>query len=645
MASKKNKKNEEKEELKKNNEEEKIEKKEENIEEKKIEDTQSKDEKELKKEDVEKKENTAGKEQNNIPKKSSENKMTNEEFTQNILKKRKKQIKIIFVITVLIIVLLFLSIIFAVLNVNKTTYINGISLKHINISGLTIQEAKNKLEKIITDELNNPINIIYNEELLATIKPEDIEFNYDLSNQLKEIYQIGRNGNIFKNNYEILITALLKKDIELKYNYNEEKLNNIIEGLNGSIPGLVTNPSYYIEAEELIIVPGKDGIVIEQQKLKDNIIEKIIKGDVNNTNVDVSVIEKKAESIDIEKIHEQIYCEPKDAYYVEEPFELHIDEDGIDFGITIEEAKNIVAQDAEEYKIPLKITKAKVTIKDIDASAFRYQVSTFTTNYDPGYTSRVNNLQLATKKINGKVLAPGEEFSFNEVVGKRTIEAGYTDAKIFLNGEVVDGTGGGICQISTTLYNAVLLANLEITDRRNHNYTTSYVKAGKDATVVYGAIDFKFKNTRNYPIKIEGTVSGGVVRFTIYGIQEENEYEIKIVPVVTQTIPKSTQYIDDPTLVEGSEVVKQVGSSGCKVTTYKEKYLNGALISKEVISNDTYKAMARIVKRGTKKASVPVVSQPVEETPPVIEQSTPEPEVQEPIEQQPSVPEVEDTTI
>ena len=351
----------------------------------------------------------------------------------------------------------------------------------------------------------------------------------------------------------------------------------------------------------------------------------------------ILVSEAKTEKIDLEKIHKEIYSEPKDAYFIEEPFELFLDEDGVDFAITIDEAKKILETPAEEYTIPLKLTKAKVTINDIDSSAFRYQVSTFSTNYDPGYTSRVNNLRLAASKINGKILKPGEIFSFNEVVGKRTVEAGYTNAPIFVNGQVEDGTGGGICQISSTLYNAALLANLKIVDRRNHNYTTSYLKAGRDATVVYGAIDFKFQNTRKYPIKIEAAVSGGVATFTIYGVKEENEYTVKIIPVQTATIGKTTQYIDDPTLAVGSEVVKQVGTSGCKVTTYKEVYLNGTFVSKEVLSNDTYKAMARIVRRGTKQLSVPTVSMPVVPTTPV---PTPEPA---PV-PTPTVPDIADTT-
>lgn len=552
--------------------------------------------------------------------KDDNKKITKEEYTENVIKTSKKRIYIVFNLAVLIILVLFISIIFAVINIKSDTIINGVYVGNVDLSGLSIAEAKNKLEEAIKVETEEKLNLNNNGEKILSIKPSEIEFKYDTSEQLKQAYQIGRNDNIFINNYKIIFAGLIGKKIDLSYTYNEAKLEEILNSLDGIVKGLVENPSYYKEENNLIIVSGKDGLSIEKEKLKQIILDeiknreyqKIIDGSYNN-NIEIPTVETKAESIDIEKIYSEIYSQPKNAYYVEEPFELFLDEDGVDFAITIEEAKKLIEVPAEEYTIPLKLTKADITINDIDSSAFRYQVSTFTTNYDPGYTSRVNNLQLAASKINGKVLRPGEIFSFNEVVGKRTVEAGYTDAPIFVNGEVTDGTGGGICQISSTLYNAVVLANLKVVDRRNHNYTTSYLKAGRDATVVYGAVDFKFQNTRKYPIKIEASVSGGVARFSIYGIKEEQEYTVKIIPVVTETIPKTTQYVDDATLAEGSEVVKQVGSSGYKVTTYKELYLNGAFVSKEVLSNDTYKAMARIVRRGTKKLSVPTVSTPVQE--------------------------------
>ena len=193
---------------------------------------------------------------------------------------------------------------------------------------------------------------------------------------------------------------------------------------------------------------------------------------------------------------------------------------------------------------------------------------------------------------------PGETFSFNKVVGKRTIEEGYRNAKIYANGGVVDGLAGGICQISSTLYNAVLIANLKIEERRNHAFKTSYVAAGRDATVVYGTIDFKFTNSRSYTIKIAATVENGVAEFSINGIQEEVEYEVKILPSVTQTIPYTTEEIIDSTLAPGTRITTQKGSSGCKVTTYKETRLNGAVVSKEILSNDTYRPLKAIVRVG-----------------------------------------------
>ena len=348
--------------------------------------------------------------------------------------------------------------------------------------------------------------------------------------------------------------------------------------------------------------------------------------------VQIQVENVSPDPIDLQKIYIEIHKEPKDAYFVLEPFQLFPEENGVDFAITMEEANAIIqAENTEEYVIPLKLTPAAKTIDDIGTEAFPYLVSSFSTKYDASNTNRSGNLKLAANKINGTVLMPGEEFSFNEIVGKRTIEEGYRNAKIYENGQVVDGLAGGICQISSTLYNAVLLANLEVTERRNHSFTSTYVPAGRDATVVYGTQDFKFKNSRTYPIKIAANVANGIAEFKIHGIKEEVEYEIKIIPVTTQTIPYQTEYVQDATLTPGKQVVKQAGHSGCKVTTYIEKRLGGAVVSKNVLSNDTYNAMKTIVNVGP---SIPTVAEPVPE-------ATPEPAPAPTVEQPSSVPSAE----
>ena len=525
-------------------------------------------------------------------------------LVQEIERKQKKNLFIIINIVIIFILIGIFYIIFAFMNVTKSVIVNGVSIKNIDVSNLTMQEAKAKLEEALNIELNTPIKLT-TDEYETTLNTSQIEFKYDIAKAVEKAYSVGRSGNIIQNNYEILSVAFWGKEITPEYTYNEDTLNYIVDSIESKIPGLVVQATYYKEGSELIIIPGKDGITVNKEEFKKYILNKIVEQDAlqilenkNNTLVSIPIQQTKADSIDIEKIYSEVYTEPKDAYYEENPFKIYAEVEGVDFAISKEEAKSMVATVSEEYRIPLKLTPANKTINDIGTEAFPYLISTYTTRYDASNVNRSQNLAIATGKINGTVLMPGEEFSFNQVVGKRTIEEGYKDAKIYQDGKVVDGLAGGICQISSTLYNAVIKANLEIVERRNHSFTTSYVKAGRDATVVYGVIDFKFKNTRTYPIKIEGSVGSGVAEFNIYGIKEEVEYSVDLAPVVTASIPYATQYIPDPTLAPGQQIIVQAGGNGCKVTTYKETKLDGKFVSKEIISTDTYQPMKAIIRIG-----------------------------------------------
>ena len=291
----------------------------------------------------------------------------------------------------------------------------------------------------------------------------------------------------------------------------------------------------------------------------------------------------------------------QNAYVSKDPVEVHPEINGVDFNISIEEAGNILKEEKEEYIIPLKITLAETTIEDIGKEAFPHLLGTFSTTYSMANSNRVTNLELAAEKINGTIILPDEIFSYNKVVGQRTIAAGYKEAAVYSGGRVVDGIGGGICQISSTLYNAAIYANLEITERSNHMFLTSYVEAGRDATVSWGSVDFCFRNTRKYPIKIISTVKNGVVTCQIYGMKEEKEYEIVIENKVEETIPYTITYVKDYNKEEKEEEIKQYGSNGAKSITYKITKYNGAVISKEVLSEDSYSPLERIIVKGTKK--------------------------------------------
>ena len=516
---------------------------------------------------------------------------------------KKKIIIISSIIGAIIILLLIFSTIFGLINEKSNKIISGVSINNIDVSNLTKEEAKEKLNKIIEEKNKSEIKIKYAEaEYEDKLDRELSEIEYDIDKSIEDAYAIGRYNSVIINNFNIIKTKFKKENIQINIKYNEQEIQNIIDNINEKIPGAVKQTDYYIEESNLIITKGKEGLAVETEKFKENIIKVLSNlNDISN-NIDIPVIKELPEDIDIEKIYQEIHKEAKDAYYTKDPFKIYPHVTGVDLAISIEEAKEKLKEDKEEYTIPLKITIPNVTTDQLGTAAFPDLLSKFTTKYNAGDKARTTNLALASKKINGTVIMPGETFSYNKALGERTIAAGYKEAKIYQNGKVVDGLGGGICQISSTLYNSVVFANLEIVSRKNHQFVPSYVTAGRDATVVYGSKDFKFKNTRKYPVKIVSSVKGGIATVCIYGVKEDTEYKVDIQTTITGTIPMQTVYIDNDQLEEGKEIVTQKGHNGTKSETYKILYLDGKVVSKKLLSKDTYNAMQTIITRGTKKA-------------------------------------------
>ena len=520
---------------------------------------------------------------------------------ENENRNEKKRKKILISILIILCAMLLFSTIFAIINSMNNRIISGIYLQGIDISGMTKEQAETKFKELIDTVLQKKIVLKYG-EIENIIILSDLGVSYQIDEAINEACNLGRASNIFKNNWDIVQTKLLKKNITIKINYDEETLNSKIDAMLKLLPGTVQEYSYYIDNENLIIINGKPGITIEREKLKNIIYAEIQELKSDTTIVNIPVINKEPDKIDLEKIHSEIYKEAQDAYITQEPLTVHPNVNGIDFAISMEDAKKLLEEDKEEYSIPLKITIADKTVNDLGEDAFPNVLGTFTTRYDASNKNRSNNISLASEKIDGTVIMPGETFSYNQTVGKRTIDAGYKEAGAYAGGKVVQEVGGGICQVSSTLYNAVLYANLEIVDRSNHYFETSYVDPGRDATVSWGSVDFKFKNNRKYPIKIEAISKNGVTKMSIKGIKEEKEYEVIIQSKVTSIIQKNVKYKEDNSLDSSVEQVEQEGHNGCTSKTYKILKLNGAIVSTEEISADYYHALDKIVIKGTNQS-------------------------------------------
>ncbi len=501
------------------------------------------------------------------------------------------------VFLVLIIFVCIFSTIFSLLNIHNDKIIGNVSIVGISISNLTKEEATYKINSSLSDRLSTDLILKHNDETY-TLLPSTIECSFDINSIIDSAYSIGRNGNIIQNNYSIINSLIKNTDLVPSLIYNDDLLQSVIPQMEENFSDGLKNPSYTIDDDSLIITPGKDGNKILYNSLKHLLVDKLESVSYNTDPIIIPTQIQKCDNIDIDKIHSEVYKDAVDAYFTKDPYVIHASQTGLDFKVTIDEAKSIISTSANTYTIPLKTLYPKVTTNDISQEAFPDLLASFTTNYSSSSSNRATNVALATQKINGVVLMPGDTFSYNDTVGKRTVSTGFKEAGAYANGKVVNSVGGGICQVSSTLYNAVLRANLDIVDRSNHMFQVGYVPIGTDATVSWGAPDFKFKNSRSYPIKIVATTSNRNVYIKIYGLKESTEYEVEIKSYRTGTVAYKTTYTTDSSLASGQTKVIQSGSNGAKSETYRILKLNGEVISKTLLSRDTYDPHNQIIAKG-----------------------------------------------
>ena len=482
-------------------------------------------------------------------------------------KTNKSDVLVIFGILLAIVILLVTVVYgtFSIMTEKSTTIAKGVYIKNIDVSGLTREQAKEKINNYISSVIPEEIKLTHN-GFETSLSTSQLSIYFNTDEAVDMAYNIGKTGNIFQKNLTILQTRLSKTTIDPGFSIDMNQLKKDLEDISSKLPDKIIESSCYIDGNKLIITKGKAGKTVKVDDSAKYIKQAINDLKIENNSLELLTEDSTPKEIDLDAVYNEIHKEPVNAYYSQNPYVVHPSENGMDFSITLDEAKNMLKEEKDEYVVPLKVLYPSVTTNMIGTEAFPDLLSEFSTKYAASNKNRTTNLILAAKKINGTVLMPGETFSYNKVVGARTIQAGYKEAPIYVSGRVEDGIGGGICQITTTLYNAVVYANLDIVERSNHQFVPSYAGPSRDATVVYGAIDFKFKNNRDYPIKITCSVSGGIANFKIWGLRSDNDYEVQI---SSRTTGKTSTAIYS----EAYKILKK----------------NGNVVSTTLLSKDTYK--------------------------------------------------------
>lgn len=235
----------------------------------------------------------------------------------------------------------------------------------------------------------------------------------------------------------------------------------------------------------------------------------------------------------------------------------------------------------------------QVTTRDVESMKVTGLLTSYTTYFDTSNTNRTYNINVAADALDNNLIRPGDIFSFNRIVGPRSQEAGYKEALIIEQNKFTPGIGGGVCQVSSTLYNTILLAGLDVVERTNHSLPVAYVPLGRDATVVYGHFDFRFRNNTGGYLYMKTRVSGGALTIAILGNTDEKK-KVELQTVVDSELDFKVVNQEDPSLYQGKTLVENEGVKGYKVRAYR--VIDGV---KALLSNDTYAPVDKIVHVGT----------------------------------------------
>lgn len=328
----------------------------------------------------------------------------------------------------------------------------------------------------------------------------------------------------------------------------------------------------------------------------------IIKGYIFKKNfvAKADIEDAKREEV-ILNIGSKIFKKPVDAHpIIKDDGSVTIKDSEIGRYMDINEAKDLINLDIlHEDKIELPVYKTEPKIYSNYYDGIDKKLGDFETDYSSSIKNRKENIRLAASKFNNMKLNPGDEISFNDVVGEISEKTGFKSATVIVGGEYESGIGGGICQVSTTLYNSLILSDLEITERHNHSRPIHYVDLGTDAAVARGYKDLKFKNNTNNPILILSEANGEKLNFKVLGNGSDRDYEVKIIPQLLGTVSPGVNTIYSDSLPDGESTVRESGARGYSYKTYKEIIKNGEVVDKKEISKSYYLPKDKVVVVGT----------------------------------------------
>ena len=469
-----------------------------------------------------------------------------------------------------------------------------------DLSGMTLQEAEDVLTKGFQEQYA---------DAALTVKAEGKSYTVDMSKSLdlkadeaaERAFAHGHTG-FFRRGLVWLFSHIKGYHKTVYPHIKDEKaMQTSVKDCGVLKVDTAVADSYKVTKNQITFTHGTSGQAVDKDALYESITEAVDSGDYE-TVISAPMKDSQPKALDIDEVYKKVYTKAKDATLdPKNNYAIVASTTGVSFDKKEAAAAIEGLEEGESKSISLKLTTADITTQNLEKNLFKDRLGGYSTNV-AGTAARINNVRLASQHCNNTILLPGETFSYNEVVGQRTAARGFQEAGAYLNGKTVQELGGGICQVSSTLYCATVLSNLEIVHRENHMFESTYVPLGLDATVSWGGPDYVFKNNTKYPIKVVAGYANGVCTCEIWGTKTDN-ITVKFVNEVLSRNPYSTVTVKDDTKPVGYSAVTEEGENGSRVQTYRELYDgSGKRISRTKESFSVYTRRNQVVTVGTKKA-------------------------------------------
>ena len=523
----------------------------------------------------------------------------------------------------------------------NTIYPN-VTVCGVQVGGMNYQEAVDAVTLASAKTYESETLMLHLPDRTLRLRPEDTGVSLDAYMAVDLALEYGREGGPVSALVNWFRCKKTEHDVDLSsaLTMNESYLQQLAHTTAVDVETRLqqSEVSYDEETKTISVRMGFHEKKVDTEKMVAAVVDAYSRGDFQNAAYEYDIT--YCDPVDLTEYYKELCTPMKDAEYDEETNTMTKEVLGFGFDLEKEQQRVNQAEEGALVTIVLGDMVPEVTVDTLKEKYFPDVLAAYSSPHT-NIPARTNNLVQACAAIDGTVLNPGEVFSFNKIVGERTAAKGYKAATVYNGGgESVPELGGGVCQVASTIYMCTLLADLEVVERTEHMYAVTYVPMGMDATIYWGSLDYKFRNSTEYPILVEASVSGGKNHITLRGTQTSDE-TIKMTYSVLATIPWEEVEEVDETKEPDFKEEKVTPYTGYKVQTYKERYdKDGNLISskKEAFSN--YKKRDKVWTVGPKPEEVP--PEGTEVAPPAEGTVTPAPEV--PVTPAPEVPAPEAVT-